>query len=91
MTTATTENKSNGATSEFKTKVIGNEYRLEKIAHDVGEKMGTVTSGLGGSASNYIKTGREFVKENPTKGIAIAAVAGVLAGSLLTLALRRRQ
>lgn len=37
-----------------------------------------------------IETSRDYVQENPGKGIAMAAVAGLVAGSLLTLALRRR-
>ena len=36
-----------------------------------------------------VKKGREFVVENPVKGVAIAVVAGALVGSVLTFSLHR--
>ena len=40
--------------------------------------------------SGYVTTGREYLEENPTKSVAIAAAAGLVAGCLLTWAVRRR-
>ncbi len=37
-----------------------------------------------------IETSRDYIEENPGKSVAIAAAAGLVVGSLLTLALRRR-
>ena len=82
-------NRADGANHEFK-KVIGAENNLEKISHDAGKKVGAMASDFVASTSEYARTGRDYVKENPAKGIALAAAVGVVAGSLLTIALRRR-
>ena len=91
-TTQDTLNKLNGsAPPQFTNIVQGLEKPLEQLSQNLGEKAGTMASNLATSTSDYVKTGREYVKENPAKGIAIAAAAGVILGSLLTLGLRRRQ
>ncbi len=63
---------------------------LENISHDVGQRAGEIVSQVSGSVSEYYENGRRFVKDNPVKGVAYAAAAGVVVGSLLTLALRQR-
>ena len=92
MANITTEptSKPNGATQDFKNRALGAENHLEKFAQEAGQKIGTAASGLATSASEYVKTSREYVKENPAKGVAIAAAAGAVVGSLLTWAMRRR-
>ncbi|MEQ1878053.1 MAG: hypothetical protein ABL958_15530 [Bdellovibrionia bacterium] len=84
-------------TREKSNNVKGAVLNLEKVAHDAGEKIGTIasdfahsTSDMAKSASDYVVTGREYVKENPFKGVAIAAVAGVVAGGILAMAMSRR-
>ena len=67
------------------------EKNLEKISHDAGQKAGMMASTLANSATEYVNRSEAYVKANPTKGIVIAAAAGLIAGSLLTMALRRRQ
>ena len=98
MANLISETKSNGATHEFKNKIHGVENAIEQISHSVGEKIGAMASDIAtsaseikDSASEYVKTGREYVKKNPAKGVAMAAAAGVAIGSLLTLAMQRRQ
>jgi ElaB/YqjD/DUF883 family membrane-anchored ribosome-binding protein len=93
----TLNNMTNGALSQaheaaqdFKNKVLPTENSLGKMSHDMGERLGTMASNVSDSASEYVQTGRQYVKENPAKGLAIAMAAGVVAGSLVTLALRRR-
>jgi len=66
------------------------ESNLEKLSHSTGKNIGEMASDLADSASKYATTSREFIVENPIKGVAIAAASGAVAGSLLTLALRRR-
>ena len=63
---------------------------LDESAHGAGQKLGAMASDVARSATEYVKNTREYVQENPIKGVAYAAAAGALAGSLLTFALRRR-
>lgn len=67
------------------------EVGLEQLAKDAGKKVGDMGSEIAAKASTYVKTGREYVAENPVKGVAIAAAAGAVVGSLLTLGLRRNK
>lgn len=60
------------------------------MSYDAGKKIGAMASDFTNKTSDYVKTSRDYVKENPATGVAIAAAAGVVAGSLLTMALRRR-
>jgi len=78
-TLTTNELQPNGYTPDFRT-----------LSHNVGEKVGVVASEFADTASEYVVAGRQYVKQNPEKGMMFAALAGVVAGSLLTLALRRR-
>ncbi len=84
-------NKANGAATEFKNKVQSGELQLDKMAHNVGERAGEMASEFAQTASDTMKTGRDYVKENPVKGVAIAAAVGVVAGSLLTMIMGRRK
>ncbi len=93
MTTETL-NKVNGVAGKV-------DNQLSKFSNDAGKKIGTMASDFADSASSYvadfadtasnrIAMGRNYVKENPATGIAIAAATGLVVGSLLTIALRRK-
>ena len=58
----------------------------DKMAHMIGNKMNRMAS----TASEYAKNGREYVSDNPVKGVAFAAVTGAVVGSILTMAMRKR-
>lgn len=88
--TTEVQGKANNMASELKAKGQKVGKKIERITHDAGEKISTMTSKFANSAAVYVKNGEEYVQENPKKGVAIAAAAGLLAGSVLTLALRRR-
>lgn len=91
MANLTNENssKSNSASKDFLSKIASSGNHLDKLAHSAGEKAGSMTAELVNSATTTVKSGREYVQENPIKGVAIAAAAGVVAGSLLTMIMRR--
>ncbi len=74
------QNKLNGAASA----------NLDKMSRDVGQRIGAMATSLADTASEYAQTGRGYVKENPIRGAAVAAGVGLVVGSLLTLAFRRR-
>ncbi len=88
--TTDTFNKVDKVAHNMKDKVANGEEQLTQMTYDAGKKVGAIASEFANSTLDYAKNGREFVKENPGKGIAIAAGVGLLAGSLLTLAMRRR-
>lgn len=62
---------------------------LEQVSRDIGERAGEAVSHLTDSVQQYYQDGREFVKQNPVKGVAIAAAAGIVTGGLISMALRR--
>ncbi|MGZ3690888.1 MAG: glycine zipper domain-containing protein [Pseudobdellovibrio sp.] len=58
---------------------------------DEAADLGNVASQWADKAADRLETGRKLVKENPLKGVAIAAAVGAVAGSLITLALRETE
>lgn len=86
-----TLNKVNaGGQQEFKNKISGAEKGLEKMVHNVGKSIGERAMEIEKAASTYMQTGREYVQEHPAKSVAIAAVAGLVAGGLVSLMMSRR-
>lgn len=83
--------KANGIAQDFAAQVQNGEQKIEKMSAEAGQKVGVIVADIGKSTTQYVQTSREYVQENPIKGIAIAAAAGLVAGSLLTLALRKKQ
>jgi len=89
--TQDTYNRINGAAQDFKGRVQQNaEGALDRLSHDAGERLGSMASQISDSASEYVESGRKFVKENPERGVAIAAAVGAVVGGLLALSLRRK-
>ena len=84
------EKKINGAAREMGSAVDTVTDRLEKFSHDAGKSVGSFASDVSERASDYIDSGRGFIKENPLQAAAIAVAAGAAVGCLLTLAARRR-
>jgi ElaB/YqjD/DUF883 family membrane-anchored ribosome-binding protein len=85
-----TLNKVNGVENDLKNKMVSTGKQLEKISHSAGETIGEAASNFANTTSEYVKSGRQYVVGNPVKGVAFAAAAGLIAGTLFTLALRRR-
>lgn len=89
--TTDVSNKANGATSEFKNRIVNGEHQLEKFAQGAGERAGAMASDFANTAADSMKSSRDYVKENPIRGVAIAAAAGLVTGSLLTMIARSRR
>lgn len=91
---ADTYKKVEGATQDLKNKAMDKvgavEDQFDKYGQDVAKRVESFANTSLDLAKDYAKTGREFVKSNPTKGIAIAAAAGLVAGGLLSFIMRRR-
>lgn len=73
-----------------KTKLYEAGEKLEDISENLGERAGQMVQQMSGNVSEYYRNSRQFVQENPVKGVAAAVATGVVIGSLLTLALRPR-
>ncbi len=82
--------KANGLAHDFNVNVRTGEKRLEKFTHDMRDKAEDSMADIAKTASQYVDASRDYVQVNPIKGVAIAATAGLVAGSLLTMALRRK-
>ncbi len=67
--------KANGIAEDFKTRVMDAEKNLERISADLAD-----------AATGYYKTSKKYVRENPAKSIALAALVGAFAGTLFTVA-----
>lgn len=68
--------------------VNGAPKAFEQISRDLGHQAGQMAAQVGDTVSEYYSSGREYVKTNPLAGVAMAAAAGMVAGSLITLAMR---
>ncbi len=68
--------------------IIPSADKLEEMTHNAGRTIGSYAADLSNATSDYIKASKTYVKANPIKGVAIAATAGVVVGSLLTVAMR---
>ncbi len=83
--------KYNGANPDYKAKVQSTSQGIEHLAKTTGERVGAMANNFAHSAADSMNSSREYVKENPVKGVAIAAAVGMVAGSLLTIAARGRK
>lgn len=94
QTTTEAQRKMNGAVStavnEGRNVVDSTLNTIEKASNDLGRQAGQMVSRLGETTQDYYKSSEEYVKANPAKGIAIAAGAGLLIGSLLTAVFSRK-
>jgi len=80
--------KANSAVNDFKNRAHDADDQFAKLSHNAGKKLGAMASDLVSSTSSYVTTSRDYVAENPIKGVAIAAAAGVVVGSILTMSMR---
>ncbi len=74
----------------LKENISDTSYQVERAVRSAGESIGAMGSNIANSTTKYLNTGRDYVKENPAKGVAIAAAAGAVVGSLLVFSMRRK-
>jgi ElaB/YqjD/DUF883 family membrane-anchored ribosome-binding protein len=84
-----TLDKANKSMTDLQTRAQVAEKSLDRVSRDIGERIGALASDVTNSATGYVKTSSDYVRDNPVKGVAIAAAAGVVAGSIFTMMLRR--
>jgi ElaB/YqjD/DUF883 family membrane-anchored ribosome-binding protein len=56
---------------------------LADTSHHLGKQVGETVSTMSGKATDAYSKSCDYVKENPVKGVAMAAVAGMALGSIL--------
>lgn len=64
--------------------------RAGDTSYEAGKRFGQMATDISDTTSNYMKNGRAYVKGNPLTGVGIAATAGAIVGSIMTLALHRK-
>jgi ElaB/YqjD/DUF883 family membrane-anchored ribosome-binding protein len=58
-----------------------------QYTHDAGKKLGQIVA----ESEDFIESGRKFIKENPVQSVVVAAAAGIVVGSLLTLIFKKNR
>jgi ElaB/YqjD/DUF883 family membrane-anchored ribosome-binding protein len=75
---------------EFKKGLPDFDHDLERVTRESGKKIGEFASNAADSAMKQARSGRDYIARNPITGVAIATASGLVAGSLLTMVMRRR-
>jgi ElaB/YqjD/DUF883 family membrane-anchored ribosome-binding protein len=65
------------------------ENKDHSLSHRIGKDTGEFVGNASQKASEYVEHTRHYVKDNPIKGIAFAAIAGAAMGVVVTMASRR--
>ncbi|MGE4130901.1 MAG: YqjD family protein [Bdellovibrionales bacterium] len=63
---------------------------VEDMTYRAGEKVGQVASDAVDRANELVTSSRQYVRENPLKGVGFAAGIGAVLGALTVLAFGRR-
>lgn len=71
-------------------KMMTVEEQAEKFGLDAAKRVESFASSSFDMARDYAKSGRDYVKSNPAKGIAIAAAAGLVTGGLIAMIMRKK-
>jgi ElaB/YqjD/DUF883 family membrane-anchored ribosome-binding protein len=82
--------KTNSIANDYKSKMQSADDQLGKMSYHVGERVGAMATNLANTTSEYVKSSRDYIHDNPGKSVAIAATAGIVAGSLMTMVMHRR-
>lgn len=64
--------------------------KVEKTAHELGNKMGAAYGDVSDSVRSYVKTTTSYIEENPMKSMSIALAAGALIGSVMSRSLKSK-
>ena len=64
---------------------------IEKYAQEFGAKTGQMAHNLTNTASHYVQSSRDYVQQHPVRSVGMAAAVGLITGSLLTMAARRKE
>lgn len=85
------ENKTDALKASMSEKFEDLGYGVEKFSRNIGNDIGSAVNSVSRKASGYVRTTRDYVEENPLQSVAIATATGIAVGSLLTMALRKKQ
>ncbi len=75
---------------DYKGKPNDFEKNLKAISNQAEKKIEGVASRFSSAVPGYLQRGQGYVSEHPMKGVAIAAAVGLVVGSLVTLAVKRK-
>lgn len=83
--------KGTSSTSETKNKRLNGEHPLGSMVHSASEKVSSATSEISNKAQTYMKSGRDYIKENPIFSVTVATVSGLIVGRIYKMIMRRRR
>ena len=63
---------------------------IDQFSQEVGVKAGQMAHNFSDTASSYVQSSRDYVQQHPVRSIGMAAAVGLITGSLLTMATRRK-
>jgi ElaB/YqjD/DUF883 family membrane-anchored ribosome-binding protein len=90
METSMNRNRSQSSpSSQIKRGISDTSSSASSAISQVRSQVSDWASVVADSASDYVKTGTQFVEKNPARSIGIAAAAGAAIGCLVTLAFCR--
>ncbi len=85
------DTSANGMGQLGASKTIELGQRIEKASQDVGREVGSAVGHAAKTASAYVRQTGDYIDAHPKTSLAVAAVAGLAIGSLLTMTLRQRR
>jgi len=84
------ETVSNGKNSNVTAKANDLGQNIERISQNVGREVSGAITHASEKATKYLDNTRSHIEHNPVQSIALAAVAGIAVGALLTFTYRRK-
>ena len=88
--TAHHSTQGNGAVRHYKAKAENIVDKLPFLPEKTEEKFNEIATAVSKASKRYLKASRQYIRENPIAGLAVATGVGFIAGSLFSLIVRKR-
>ncbi len=85
------ETKLNSATPEPPAKARMMDSKKEPTARETGEKMGEMYLSLTDKSADYVKSVRNYVRQNPVRSLMMAVAAGTVVGGFFAAITQSRK
>jgi ElaB/YqjD/DUF883 family membrane-anchored ribosome-binding protein len=65
-------------------------HSIEKVSQNLGRELSSAVGNAAETVGGTIQSTQDYIESNPKKSLAVAAMAGIAIGSVLTMTLRPR-